>query len=190
MSMVDNSDRKKVKGKLLGLPHGTDYSILEKIEWADSLFEEFGSDLLKDPRIQDVLSRYRAAIAETSKVMEETGVIAECTDCAINDGGSCCGKGIEAKFTVALLLLNRLLGSRLDKERQDMDGCWFLGERGCKIAARHTICVNYLCKRLQRNIARNKLQRLQRYIGAEADAAFVAEEELKQWFHTRKMQGG
>ncbi len=186
MSMVDNSDRQKDGDEIDLIPPGIDYPILQKITWADSLFKRYGKLLVQDERIKKVLQRYKDAISSTAESMEEVGVFAECFDCAVNDGGSCCGKGIEAKFTVALLLINRLLGSSLAKEREDPKGCWFLGPKGCKIAARHTICVNYLCKRLQDKIPQKKLKVLQCYIGAESDAAFAAEEEIKRWFQKKK----
>ncbi len=187
MSLIDNSNSQKVGHEKGFIPQGTDYPILEKIKWADSLYSDFGTQLLKDVHFREVLSRYKRAIEATSKIMEQTGVLAQCSDCAINDGGSCCGKGIEDKFTVALLLLNRLLGVTLNKEREDSEGCWFLGQCGCKITARHTICVNYLCKRLQTQIPLKDLQLLQQFIGAEVDAAFIAEEELKKWFQKQKI---
>ncbi len=187
MSMVDNSDQQKDGDKISFIPLGTDYPILQKIKWAESLFDQFGKLLADDRVIQEKLHQYKNAIISTGRAMDEVGVLAECTDCAVNDGGSCCGRGIESKFTVILLLINRLMGSSLAKEREDAEGCWFLGPKGCKIIARHTICVNYLCRRLQDKIPQEKLQFLQHYIGAEVDAGFVVEEELKRWFQKKKI---
>ncbi len=170
------------------LPIGTDYPIEEKVRWAKSLYEGYGGLLLSDVRLSRYLKEYRRTIQDTWEVMRQVGVTAECTDCAIKDGGSCCGIGIENRFDTALLLLNLLLGSSLPERREDPDGCWFLGKNGCTIYARHVICINYICRRLETNISASGLDLLHEKIAREADAAFVTEEYIKAWF-SRGMYG-
>ena len=173
-------------------PVGTDISIQEKLSWAHRLYRDHGRALASDRGVSSLLSRYREPIQDTWELMEETGVVAECTVCATEDGGSCCGAGIEDRFDAVLLLVNLLLGAELPGERRDPEGCFFLGDRGCSILARHTICVNYLCKRLQGRLSAEALHRLQAGIGREVDAAFVLEEGIKKWLtrEARRTQGG
>ena len=167
-------------------PVGTDISIQEKVRWAHLLYDRFGHSLLADPEVVGLLRRYRAAVARTWGLMEETGVVEECTRCAVEDGGSCCGAGIEDRFDVVLLLINLLAGGSLPHRAQDPTGCLFLGEKGCTIPARHTICVNYICRRLEARLGREALQRLQEGIGRECDAAFLLEEGIKAWLRRRR----
>ncbi|MBW1670391.1 MAG: hypothetical protein JRF20_07620 [Deltaproteobacteria bacterium] len=164
---------------------GTDYPILEKIRCAERLFNVYGRELLSDKAIMSLLEIYRQTIQQSWIQMKSTGVIAECTDCAANDGGSCCGKGVEDHFDVALLLINLLMGCRFPSEPWDETGCWFLGKRGCGISARHVICVNYICKRLYSKLEKSGLRLLQEKIVLETDAGFALEESIKKWLRNK-----
>ena len=164
---------------------GTGYPILEKIRCAERLFHVYGRELLSDKAIQSLLETYRKAIQQSWVQMKRIGLVAECTDCAVNDGGSCCGKGIEDRFDVILLLINLLMGCSLPSSPWDETGCWFLGERGCGIPARHVICVNYICKRLDSKLEKNGLRLLQEKIVLETDAGFALEESIKKWLRNK-----
>ncbi len=153
----------------------------EKRRWARKVVRDYGARLLADPTIRSLLSRYREAVEATWREMEAVGVVRECTHCAVEDGGSCCGSGIEDRFDVVLILVNYLVGRDVPEQRFDPTGCFFLGPKGCLLFARHTICVNYICKRLQENIPTESLQGLQERIGEECDAVFMLEEALKSW---------
>jgi hypothetical protein len=160
---------------------GIDHPINKKIEWAQKIMEDFGPMILEDHGISGLIEVYRAAIKDTWSSMSDAGVTALCTDCAVNDGGSCCGAGIENRFDAPLLLINLLMGSPLPTARFDTDGCMFLGEKGCLIKARQLICVNYICQRLDKQIDKEALLRLKEEIGEEARAGFALEEALKRW---------
>ncbi len=167
---------------------GPDHPIQDKISCAKGLFEAHGKDLLSHREIKTLLGRYAKAIEETWAVMRDTGVVDVCTQCAIEDGGSCCGNGIEDKFDVALLLINLLLGEHLPEAPWDDSGCWFLGPKGCTIKARHTICVNYLCKRLTETLPRENIHKLQAAIVAETDLGFLLEERIKGYLKRCSIQ--
>ncbi len=171
------------------LPLGPDHPIESKIAWAKGLYDAWGPELLADSRLSGLLAGYREAIDETWKVMAEIGVVAECTDCATNDGGSCCGKGIEDKFDTVCLLVNLLMGCSLPAGRMDPAGCYFLGEGGCTLRARHVICINYLCRRLQARVDPDALKMLQARIARESDAGFMVEEYIKSWFLKGRHEG-
>ncbi len=174
---------KRIKGcqQFLALRMGVDFPIEEKIARASGIYARLGRRLLEDETIMRLLKDYRLAIDTSWETMRGVGIVRECTVCAVEDGGSCCGKGIEDKFDVVLLLVNLLMGCRLPKVRFSSDGCWFLGEKGCTIIARHVICVNYLCKRLYRKIALEQIQRVQWAMAQETDLAFLLEERIKEW---------
>ncbi|MDL1958657.1 MAG: hypothetical protein LWX01_07860 [Deltaproteobacteria bacterium] len=164
---------------------GTDYPILEKIRCAENLFHVYGMEILSDRTIQSLLETYRQAIQQSWMQMKMIGLVTECTDCAVNDGGSCCGRGIEDRFDVVLLLINLLMGCRLPLSPWNETGCWFLGEQGCVIPARHVICVNYICKRLGSKLEKKGLRLLQEKIVLETDAGFALEESIKKWLRNK-----
>ncbi len=160
---------------------GPGHPIEAKIQNARELYAHAGRELLRSPGVARLLEEYRQAVRESWQAMDLHGVVAECTDCAINDGGSCCGRGIEDKFDSVLLMINLLLGCRLPDARQDPEGCWFLGERGCLIAARHVICINYMCRRLYENLSTEDIHAVQQAMGHEIDLAFMMEQRIKTW---------
>jgi hypothetical protein len=173
------------EGPCVKLPVGSCYPISQKIEWALEIFRLHGEGLLAEASLRSLLEDYRQAIRETWRCMDASGVVAECTDCAVNDGGSCCGSGIEDRFDTVLLLINRLMGCTLPESRYDATGCWFLGEKGCCIVSRHVICINYVCRRLENRIDVGALRELQQRIVRESDASFAAEEAVKRWLRKR-----
>ncbi len=163
------------------IPLGADHPIKIKIKWANWLYELIGQQLIQDPQVSELLTDYKESIHNTWKIMKNTGVVAECTKCALYDGGSCCGSGIENKFDVVNLLINRLFGVNLPQKPIDPTGCWFLGEKGCTIFARHVICVNFMCKRLYSVLCDRDIKRVQGAMEKETEAAFMLEEYIKVW---------
>lgn len=160
---------------------GIDHPIDKKIKWAQKIMRACGPMILEDQEILHLIETYRMSIKDTWSVMSNVGVTAICTDCAMNDGGSCCGAGIENRFDTTLLLINLLMGCTLPANRLDPTGCMFLGEKGCTIIARQLICVNYICQRLDAQIDKDALLLLKKSIGGEAHAGFALEEALKRW---------
>jgi hypothetical protein len=171
------------------IPFGTDMPFEERLDAAKRLFEEYGRLLKEDGDISSLLVRYREAVKASWDAMRETGIIDECTACAVDDGGSCCGRGIEDHFDVTLLILNLLLGSALPDRPYDEKGCWFLGRMGCLIEARHVICVNYLCKRIYRNIPLDRIHCFQTRMSNETSLAFMLEERIKALIMRHGVQG-
>lgn len=154
-------------------------SIEEKIDWAEHCYESFSGPLIQDKPIVDYLARTEDAIQASHKEMGETGILDICRDCEENEGGSCCGAGLENKYDGWLLLINLLLDVRLPRKRHDKESCFFLGEGGCLLKARHVICVNYLCKKITDQINPQKLNALREKEGIELDILFLLNERLK-----------
>jgi hypothetical protein len=153
--------------------------IEEKIDWAEHCYESFSGPLIQDKPLVDFLTRLEDAIQASHKEMRETGILDICRDCEKNEGGSCCGAGLEDKYDGWLLLINLLLDVRLPKKRHDKESCFFLGEGGCLLRARHVICVNYLCKKITDQIDPHKLNALRKKEGIELDILFLLNERLK-----------
>ena len=163
------------------IPMGTDHPIEVKLKWAHILFDNCAEELLSEDTVVRLLEEYKESIASNWKKMAETGVVDECTKCALQDGGSCCGSGIENKFDVVNLLINLLLGVKLPSKPWDPTGCWFLGEKGCLITARHVICVNFMCRRLYDRLSPEALKVVQYAMQEETERAFMLEEYIKMW---------
>jgi hypothetical protein len=160
-------------------------SIYAKIEQAHNLLETCGNSLIEDPLIHDLLSKLRDCIENTNQSMLTLGVVAECKNCEEKEGGSCCGSGIENKYEAVLLLINLLLGDSLEDEEPSGSSCYFLGKKGCTLTARHVLCVNYICQKLQKKLNREELIALQTCAGEELDTLFFLHEAIKKHIRTQ-----
>ena len=159
-------------------------SVQDKIEQAHNLLETCGSSLTEDPSIYALLKKLRDCINNTKQSMLTLGVVAECKNCEEKEGGSCCGTGIENKYDVELLLVNLLLKASLQDQQFSQNSCYFLGEKGCKLTARHVLCVNYICEKLQKKLTREELIELQTCAGQELDTLFFLHEAIKKHIRT------
>ena len=155
-------------------------SIIEKITWAERRYEEKGEFFLMDERAAALLSRLKAAVHASSMAMAVAGIADECRTCEEREGGSCCGAGLENKYDGVLLLINLLLGIPLPKRRSDPSSCLFLGPEGCLLTARHVICVNYLCYKIEDRIDFSKIAILREKEGVELEYLFLLHEWIKK----------
>lgn len=163
----------------------TPSTIHEKIEQAQDLFETSGDSLRRIPSIGTLLNKLKECIDNTKDSMWRLGVVAQCKHCEEQEGGSCCGTGIENKYEVELLLVNLLLGTSLRDQQLSQNSCYFLGEKGCKLMARHVLCVNYICEKLQNKLTREELIELQTCAGEELDTLFCLHEAIKKELKTQ-----
>ena len=155
-------------------------SIEEKTAWAETCYRGFREQLLRDKTTVDFLRRQRKATHASYLMMKKAGIVDICRECERNEGGSCCGAGLENRYDGWLLLINLLLDSRLPKERYDPPSCFFLGATGCLLRARHVICVNYICKKITDRIDQNRINALREKEGEELNILFLLNEHIKQ----------
>lgn len=159
--------------------------IEEKIAWARHCYQKFGDDLLKEKRLIDLLAHLKAAAVASRREMALTGIVEICRRCEHEEGGSCCGAGLENRYDGWLLLINLLLGVRLPKTRLQTDSCFFLGKSGCLLMARHVICINYLCRKATDLIDPHTIMKLREKEGEEVNTLFMLHETIKtvlrQW---------
>ena len=170
------------------LPHPipANRPVEEKVSWAETCFRMGEVFFLADEKISDFLSQFISAAKASRQEMGNTGVVALCRECDQEEGGSCCGRGLENKYDAWLLLINRLLGVDLPRERQQAEGCFFLGEKGCLLVARHVICVNYMCRKINNNIQPSALNDLREMEGVEINCLFMLNEQVKRVYRAKK----
>ncbi len=164
--------------------------IAERVLWAESFFREYGTLFFENEKITALLRTFRAATEEATRTMDGIGVVDLCRKCDLEEGGSCCGRGLENKYDGWLLLINRLLQVSLPLARQQPEGCLFLGEEGCLLKARHVICINYMCRKITENIQPAALGTLREMEGREIDTLFILKEAVKglvkEWRKTQE----
>ncbi len=155
------------------------HGILEKIQLAKDLYSKFKLPLKSNPEVKILFSEVERLIARSKRMMAEMGVNDLCRSCEEEEGGSCCGAGIENRYDVVLLLLNLLAGVILPISRYDKNSCFFLGPEGCQLKIRHTLCVNFLCSKIEDNLSLDQLVWLQMVLGEEMEKSFVLYETVK-----------
>jgi len=153
--------------------------IEEKIAWARRQRHVFGQALLGNEEIAGLLNALKAAAVSSRIEMARTGIVEICRRCDQEEGGSCCGAGIENRYDGWLLLINLLLGAVLPEKRARPDACFFAGENGCLLTARHVLCINYLCKKARDQINPAAIAGLREKEGVEVNALFILHERIK-----------
>ena len=153
--------------------------IEEKIAWAQHCYKEFGDNLLKEKRLVDLLAHLKTAVVASRKEMAMKGIVEVCRRCEQEEGGSCCGAGLENRYDGWLLLINLLLGVKLSKTKQQTNSCFLLGKNGCLLMARHIICINYLCKKITDLIDPRIIMELREKEGEEVNTLFILHENIK-----------
>ncbi len=160
--------------------------IVEKIHWAEDFFSFSRDELLGNRKLSGLLEALRAAVHDSHEEMASRGIVQLCRRCDEQEGGSCCGSGIEAHYGETLLLINLMLGVGLPKERAEAKGCFFLSPRGCGLLARHVVCINYLCKKVTDHFHPQELAHLREKEGIEVELLFRLNEEIKKYIHDRR----
>jgi hypothetical protein len=152
----------------------------QKIAWAQDLYQEFEDKILQSRTISHLLDRLKKAISISGEQMTMSGIVNLCMECDRDEGGSCCGSGLENRYDGWLLLINLLLKVKLPKDSSDPKSCFFLGKAGCLLKARHVICVNYVCKKITDQIDHRQLAALREKEGEELETLFLLHEQVKK----------
>ncbi len=156
-------------------------TIVETLKQAHYLHETWEKKLKKEPAIDNLIEKLKQDIAATQHAMRTFGVLKICKQCEEKEGGSCCCQGIELKYNAMLLLINLILGVSFPKKNYSPNSCFFLGEKGCVLIARHVLCVNYLCSQIKRKLTTDELIQLQNIAGEELYTAFKLHDAIKNF---------
>ncbi len=154
-------------------------NIMKKIDHARDRFAACQDILLSDSKLLELLTAFKEARALSHAEMERCGVADICRKCETEAGGSCCGAGIENRYDQWILIANLLLGVSLPETRWKADSCYFLGPKGCILLARHTICVDYLCKDVINQVEPYRISWMREKEGQELEFLFFICERIK-----------
>jgi len=157
-----------------------DSPVEAKISWAEACFDLERSRLRADQHLADLLESLKTAVQRSRERMCSTGIADCCRECEEKEGGSCCGAGLERHYSGILLLINRLLGVTLPKQREDPSSCFFLSSSGCTLLARHVLCINYVCSKITTQTKPNQLAALREAEGEEILLLFQLKETLRK----------
>ena len=170
---------------ILPLEH-RNFEITDKLVLAHDLFKKAGKKLKTDPSIGRLLLDTVAKVRLSGDLMYKLGINELCRKCDEEEGGSCCAAGIENRYDAILLLLNLLADVELPVSRFNKKSCYFLGPSGCVLKIRHTLCVNFLCPKIEEKLSIEHLVKLQAVLGDEMDSTFLLYEAVKKLLQNRR----
>ena len=151
--------------------------IEEQISRAISLYERHGQALTNQNGLDALFETYRNAIEKTKDVMTQLRVVETCSECSRKASGSCCFQGVEEWYDH---FMNLILGRQIPEFREIPGGCLFVGSRGCKLIARHSFCVNYLCPSLKDFIKTPQMRTLLSVSGDELLHGWELERKVRK----------
>lgn len=144
--------------------------IEETIAIAQRIYSDY-AEYLKSTLVH-LLEKAKHAVEKSRRASADLGISEICRLCDEEEGGSCCGAGIEDRYTVELLVANMLNDVFPPVSPFSDDGCYFLGKNGCVLFFRHTLCVNFLCKKLYDLLGKERIIFIQHVIGDEIELTF------------------
>lgn len=156
-------------------------TLQQKIELAYDIFERQQRSLLASAPVSRLVRRLQLDLQTSWQSMVDLNIVKMCSECdATAPQGSCCSCGIERKYDVSLLIANLILGVSLPEQHERKESCYFLGSRGCKLRARHMLCVDYLCPVVQNELGCNLVAEIQSATAGEVETTFLLCEEIKK----------
>ncbi len=157
-----------------------DAPVEAKTDWANECFDQEACRFLGDQGLAELLEALKNTKNRSHESMLSTGIVALCRECEKKEGGSCCGAGLEKHYSAKLLLINRLLGVTLPNQREEPSSCFFLTASGCRLLARHVLCINYVCNKITSRTKPDQLASLREAEGEEILLLFKVNEKLKK----------
>ena len=176
--MKDHPMKQPMKAK--DPPREGPVSIRDKILLAEAFHGRYGETFRTAAPFKGLVQEYARALRATSQVMEDMKFPGTCGKCASRDTGSCCFEGVEEWYDAVLLFINLLLGVSLPESREMAGHCFFVGTRGCKLLARHSFCVNFLCPELRSSLGADRVSMFNRVAGDELYRGWKLEQAVRR----------
>ncbi len=161
-------------------------SIKDKIKTAQHLYDLWSDQLKREPNIHQLIGKLERCLENSRAAMLELGIVETCKHCDEEEGGSCCGAGLENKFDTFLLLMNLLLDVSLPERHHRHDSCYLLTDKGCRLKVRLVLCVDFLCPKILNAMSKGDLIRLQKVSGDELTTAFILYDAIKKFLRNKK----
>ena len=161
-------------------------SIEDKIKTARHLYDLWSDQLKREPHILQLIGKLERCLENSRAAMLELGIVETCKHCDEEEGGSCCGAGLENKFDTFLLLMNLLLDVSLPEGHRRPDSCYLLTDKGCRLKVRLVLCVDFLCPKILNTMSQGDLIRLQEVSGDELTTGFVLYDVIKKFLRNKK----
>ncbi len=156
-------------------------SIEDKIKMARHMYDSWSEQWKREPHIHELIEKLEGCLENSREAMLELGIVETCKHCDEEEGGSCCGAGLENKFDTFLLLMNLLLGVSLPEGHRRPDSCYLLTDKGCMLKVRLVLCVDFLCPKILNTLSRGDLIRLQQVSGDELTIGFMLYDAIKRF---------
>jgi len=163
-------------------------SIQEKIKLAQNFYLLWKDTIRKQSHINSLLIDLERCLRVSRESMLELKIVEICRRCDEEEGGSCCGAGMENKFDTFLLLVNLLLGVTLPTHHLRADSCYLLTDKGCTLKVRLVLCVDFLCDKILDALSVEDLLRLQKISGEELVTGFRLYDAVKQFMRQAETQ--
>jgi hypothetical protein len=161
-------------------------SIEDKIRTARYMYDSWSDQLRREPDIHQLVEKLEICLENSRVAMLELGIVETCKHCDEEEGGSCCGAGLENKFDTFLLLMNLLLGVSLPEGHRRPNSCYLLTDKGCTLKVRLVLCVDFLCPKILNTMSHGGLIRLQQVSGDELTTGFMLYDALKRFMRRTK----
>jgi hypothetical protein len=161
-------------------------SIEDKIILARHMYDSWSDQLRREPHLHELIEKLEGCLENSRAAMLELGIVETCKHCDEEEGGSCCGAGLENKFDTFLLLLNLLLGVSLPEKHRSPESCYLLADKGCTLKVRLVLCVDFLCPKILNTISHGDLIRLQQVSGDELTTGFMLYDALKRFMRNTR----
>ncbi len=163
-------------------------SIQDKIKLAQNLNLLWKDTLRKQSHINTLLEDLERCIRISRESMLEFRIVEICKRCDQEEGGSCCGAGMENKFDTFLLLMNLLLGVTLPEQHLRAGSCYLLTDKGCMLKVRLVLCVDFLCDKILDGLSVQDLRSLQKISGEELIIGFRLYDAVKKFMRQAQSQ--
>lgn len=120
----------------------------EKFSEARRIFAHLQEQQKVDPSLLAELEALRGNCQLLADQMTAMQMGPLCSACASRPGGGCCSAYMADNTDSIQILINLLLGIRIEQPQPAEDDCCFLGSHGCLFMAKPIFCLNYNCSHI------------------------------------------
>lgn len=159
---------------------------LEKdMDCAEAWLKDHRQALLADQETVASLTELGARADFLAAFMNELKMAGICRKCGSNPGGGCCSPEMGGDCDSLLVVINKLAGCEVSRQRLDGIECFFLGPDGCSLRFKPFFCLNYNCRKIKATLGHETLRELERLTGRLLSQQYLLEERLRNFFRLK-----